>query len=566
MAGPKAPKDPEKKRKNFYVMRNKDVAGSPQPDGRGIQFIYLDNGRLDALARLTGNITDEGLLGLLATAGGFRELVYSIGISAETDEPGEDFTFALQMYGKSDPYKSGTTISRQFAADGMENVVKLSEVAWSGDDDVPGQIRFEFQKAGTHAKVSVRFYLQDGFDAPEPEEEEEPDLTCDAYHEMLGKSLMQVGNNVRMKRVLERARRGEDVTVAFVGGSITQGAGAIPINTQCYAYKTFERFCALAGKGTDENIHYVKAGLGGTSSELGVVRYEHDVCADGAISPDLVIVEFAVNDEGDETKGECYDSLVRKIWLSDAKPAVVLLFAVFANDWNLQERLGVVGEAYHLPMVSVRDCVVEQFYKKAGEGRVFQKNQFFFDAFHPSNLGHTVMADCLGHLFETVDALPADDAEPDIRQIKAPLGDEFAGIRMFDRQSIPDGVRIDCGSFTEIDGELHMAERDMDLQGTGHFPHNWMHCSGKEPFVMDIPCSALMIVEKDSADVGVGTAQVFVDGKEAITIDPHEVGWTHCNALICCRGMENREHHVEIAMRGGEEGKRFTILGFGYVG
>ena len=30
--GPKAPKDPTKKRKGFYIMRNKSVAGSPQPD------------------------------------------------------------------------------------------------------------------------------------------------------------------------------------------------------------------------------------------------------------------------------------------------------------------------------------------------------------------------------------------------------------------------------------------------------------------------------------------------------------------------------------------------------
>lgn len=92
---------------------------------------------------------------------------------------------------------------------------------------------------------------------------------------------MQTGNNLRIKGVIDRARRGEEVTVAFIGGSITQGAGAVPINTQCYAWKTFERFCRLCGRGTEENIRYVKAGVGGTSSELGVVRYERDVCADG---------------------------------------------------------------------------------------------------------------------------------------------------------------------------------------------------------------------------------------------------------------------------------------------
>ena len=186
---------------------------------------------------------------------------------------------------------------------------------------------------------------------------------------------------------------GEDVTVAFIGGSITQGAGAIPINTQCYAYKTFCGFCELTGRGTDDNVHYVKAGVGGTPSELGMIRYETDVLADGKVTPDVVVVEFAVNDEGDETKGECYDSLVRKILNAENRPAVILLFAVFADDFNLQERLSPVGRAYDLPMVSTRDTVLEQFYQKPGEGRVVSKNQFFYDSYHPTNIGHRVMAD-----------------------------------------------------------------------------------------------------------------------------------------------------------------------------
>ncbi len=66
--GPKAPKDPALKRKGFYIMRRKQIAGSVQPDGRGIQFIYLDGGRMESFARITGNVTDEGVLGLLRTA------------------------------------------------------------------------------------------------------------------------------------------------------------------------------------------------------------------------------------------------------------------------------------------------------------------------------------------------------------------------------------------------------------------------------------------------------------------------------------------------------------------
>ena len=95
----------------------------------------------------------------------------------------------------------------------------------------------------------------------------------------------------------------------------------------------------MFGKDGGKNIHFVKAGVGGTPSELGIIRYERDILKFGEVKPDIVIVEFAVNDEGDETKGICYESLCLKILSGDNMPAVVLLFSVFVNDWNLQDRL-----------------------------------------------------------------------------------------------------------------------------------------------------------------------------------------------------------------------------------
>lgn len=43
--------------------------------------------------------------------------------------------------------------------------------------------------------------------------------------------------------------------------------------------------------------------------------------------PDIIVIEFAVNDEGDETKGDCYESLVRKALKLPWKPGSY--FAVF---------------------------------------------------------------------------------------------------------------------------------------------------------------------------------------------------------------------------------------------
>lgn len=572
--GPAAPKDPEKKRSSFYIMRKKQVAGTLQPDGSGIQYIYLDNERLVSFAKIAGSVSSEEIFTLLRTAEGFRKLVYAIGVTVETENPSEDVGFVLQMYGKTDPYATGTSWQMQLKGDGMEQLLKLSEQDWSEENDVPGQIRFLFAKADTIAAVSVRLYLQEGFSVPEPQPEEPADLSGAVYQKMLEKSLLYSGNNSRLKGVLEKARAGEKTTIAFLGGSITQGAGAIPINRECYAWKTFQGICALCGRGTEENLHYVKAGVGGTSSELGVVRYERDVCRDGKTEPDLVVVEFAVNDEGDETKGECFESLLQKIAESPQKPAIILLFSVFSNDWNLQERLSKVGYRYKLPMVSIKDCVTEQFYRKPGEGRVCSKNQFFYDIFHPNNLGHTVMADCLLYAVRKLDAQPAELAgkETAENEITAPspvYSTAFSQVKLLDRSNLtekhPREYSIDCGDFSETDRELQEVERDRDSFRTPEFPYNWMHRSGSRPFCMELSCRSLFLVEKDSASIQSGKAEIYVDGKKMRVVDPREVGWVHCNALLIFQETESRRHRIEVRMAAGEEEKQFTILGFGYV-
>ncbi len=572
MEGPKAPKNPVKRRPGFYIMRNKQISGSVQPDGTGVQFIYLNDGRLVSGARIAGNVTDEEMTGMLETAEGFKRLVHSIGVSVEMEDSEKQVEFMFQMYGKSDLYRSGTTLCMKVPADGMEYVLDLTVCGWSGDDDIPGQIRFVFdepQKDGEAAQAvaAVKLYLNDGFTAPETEEEGRVDFESPYYREMLQKSLVQMGNNARLKTAIGKAKRGEETTIAFIGGSITQGAGAVPIHTKCYAFQTFEGLCRLAEKNTDENIHFVKAGVGGTPSELGMIRYERDVLRDGAVAPDIVVVEFAVNDEGDETKGVCYDSLVRKILAAENKPAVILLFALFANDWNLQERLGIVGECYQLPMVSIKDCMVEQFYKKAGEGKVVTKNQFFYDCFHPANTGHKIMADCLIYLMQEADKSRMDGDMPDLAAVPAPIGDTFENIRLFDRSSRGTDIArvISAGDFSETDEELQGVEMDRDLIQTKEFPYNWMHRKGSNPFVMEICCRSLILVSKDSGAPEAGCAQVFVDGEEVLLADPKINGWIHCNPLICFQDRTQKTRRVEIRMQPGDEEKEFTILGFGIV-
>lgn len=568
MRGPTAPKDPDSKRPFFYVMRDKEIFGSVQPDGRAVQFIYEDMGRLVNSAQVTGNITDERILALLQDVEGFRRLVHSIGVSVEMEDAEQNVAFAFQMYGEKDRLGGGTVLRCALRGDGAETRIKLADLQWTDDDREPGQILFTFDRPELMATANVRFFLNDGFEAPEIDEESEIDVHSEDYQNMILRSLMNMGDTERVRRVIQRALDGENVTVAYIGGSITQGAGAIPINNECYAYKSYQNFAKRFGRG--ENVRFVKAGVGGTPSELGMIRFERDVLRDNSVTPDIVVVEFAVNDEGDETKGNCYESLVRKILTLSNRPAVVLLFSVFSDDWNLQDRLKVVGERYRLPMISVLDAVTPQFRLKQGEGRVLSKNQFFYDMFHPTNVGHTIMADCLTYFFEQAAGQESRGAEFLKDGLPTPvIGADFERVKLLDKKDMPDAAVVSCGSFRFTDTELQVVEMDEDLTGTPEFPYNWMYCGEKEadaaPFELEIVCRALLLIFKDSGEVRAGKAEVFVDGERKLTADPHINGWIHCNPVILIQEEAPKKHMIRIQMAAGDEKKEFTILGFGYV-
>jgi lysophospholipase L1-like esterase len=398
----------------------------------------------------------------------------------------------------------------------------------------------------------------------------EPDIDFGShgYRDMISRSLLNKGNNVRLKRAIEKAKRGEPVVMAYIGGSITHGAGAAPIHLQSYAYRSYESFKFMFALTKDSPIHLIKAGVGGTPSELGIIRYDRDVLKEGTVQPDIVIIEFAVNDADDETQGNCYESLVLKALAADNKPAVILLFSVFENDWNLQDRLAPVGWHYDLPMVSVKDAVVDQFHQPAGEGNVISKKQFFHDIYHPTNLGHRIMADSLEYLFDVTDHAEWDDQDHDAEQ--APLiGNDFVNVKLLDRKNGNNIARITAGSFDKTDTDLQMAEMDAHDYGTPQFPNNWMHTGeGTEVhsrFQLHIRCKRLILVFKDSGNDEFGTAHIKVDGVIVYKADPHQVNWTHCHAKLLLNEEHIAEHLIEIEMAEGHEHKCFTILGFGYV-
>ena len=80
------------------------------------------------------------------------------------------------------------------------------------------------------------------------------------YDEIIHKSLVTKGNNYLIKQVLNKMRTGEEVIVAAIGGSVTEGAGAATY-TQGYAYQFKDLFIQQYASDSSK-VKFVPAGIG----------------------------------------------------------------------------------------------------------------------------------------------------------------------------------------------------------------------------------------------------------------------------------------------------------------
>ena len=167
-----------------------------------------------------------------------------------------------------------------------------------------------------------------------------------AEEAMVKRTLLNIGNTERLSRAIEKAQSGKDVTIAYIGGSITEGYNA-PAES-CYAKTSAEsfekRFCKNGAK-----VKAVNAGMSGTPSVIGCVRADRDV---KPCNPDIVVVEFAVNDAKDSEHQIAFESLVRTFLQYESKPAVIVLINVIKSGHTCRDQMLSVGEYYSLGVVS----------------------------------------------------------------------------------------------------------------------------------------------------------------------------------------------------------------------
>lgn len=346
-----------------------------------------------------------------------------------------------------------------------------------------------------------------------------------------------MGNITRLKNLMKRAANGESLVIGFLGGSITQGSLSSTPKT-CYAYLVYEWWKKSF---PNAEFSFVNGGIGGTTSHYGGARAWKDVLC---YRPDIVTVDFSVNDDANEFFEETYEGTLRRLLMAPSAPAVVVLNNVFYDTGkNAQDYHNRIADHYGIPHVSIKDTI----FPDVESGKIVRAD-ITPDNLHPNDKGHRLVADEICKLLDSIkEELEKEDTEGkiietnDLASLPAPLTENAYEhsrlIQIQDNEAILDGFLVDP---IEKKGMLDI------------FKNGWTAAHTNDKISFEIECSCLAVQYRKSVQQPVPKAKAVIDGDEAhaVILDGNFTeDWGDCLYLEpLLHHAEKKVHRIEITV------------------
>ncbi len=351
---------------------------------------------------------------------------------------------------------------------------------------------------------------------------------------------MEQVNLARLKKCMCKAQAGEELTIGFLGGSITQGSLASETKNT-YAYLVFSWW-----KKTFPQAHfyYVNGGIGGTTSHYGVSRAITDILM---YQPDFVIVDFSVNDDANEFFQETYEGLIRKILKWESKPAIVLLNNVYYDTGkNAQDYHNAVGKWYQLPHVSIKDTL----YQKMKEGK-YTKEELTPDGLHPNDKGHKLVANEIINFLEEVKKRMYETEEENV--LPQPMT----------ANAYENSKRL---TIREISPKLYgfRADTNEKMGHLDHFKNGWIGKKAGEKIIFEIEASCIAVQYRKTINKPAFCAKLILDNDvdNPILLDSNfNEDWGDCLYLepIIHHAIKAK-HKIEIEILPDEAKTPFYLM------
>ncbi len=377
------------------------------------------------------------------------------------------------------------------------------------------------------------------------------------YNRVFTNGLLSTGNSFRLREKLTKSSNGEDIVICYLGGSVTEGEGSTERTPQGYkkgyAYMSYEYIRDKYGKG--DNVKYVNAAISGTGSDLGMVRADEDVLS---YAPDIIFVEFAVNNDNSAYNKMTYEGLIRKFLKAENEPAVILLFSAATYAGQTQTYMKPMGTYYDLPMVSMKTALdVPQNLK------VIEWKDFSNDTVHPKTDGHKLYAKLIAYMIDKA-AEDTSATEYVVKEKPSVTGFDFYEETIMIDNSNAEGLITETGSFKA--GTTRFSSSG---NSDNHALMNgWSRAAGdgNDGLKIDLTCSSFSVVVKQTNSQKETSLDVYVDGKLRKTILTSKSGaWNNPVTTLIFVEDESKRHEILIKPSAGSEGSGQTVLAFAYT-
>lgn len=353
--------------------------------------------------------------------------------------------------------------------------------------------------------------------------------------DMIRRAVVNPGNTARLADAMKRAQAGEKITIGTIGGSITQGTAASTTDER-YANRALQWWAKTFPKA---QLDFVNAGIGATDSYIGVHRVDADLLSK---KPDVVIVEFSVNDTDAALNLQTYDSLVRKILQAENHPAVILLFTTQEDGTSLQDTHMQIGSAYNLPMISYKNAVLPEI--EAGK---FTWKDISPDNIHPNSVGHGIIGELLWSYFNSVYAKLDQIDTSDLTFTATPVTkDLYAKGQLLDSKTLTPKT---MQGFEQA-------------EVSNQFPNDWTTKEGGE-LTFEVTGSNIGVLYYKTVDGKSGQYCVYVDDRLIQVLDGDFTGgWgNYAQAQQVYTSDTPSTHTVTIKQLEGTDLTQFTVLG-----
>ena len=345
------------------------------------------------------------------------------------------------------------------------------------------------------------------------------------YIDFYKSSIKHFGNTYRLTQKLAAAESGQSLTMAYLGGSITEGKNyTSPFSN--YVKSTF-------AKGSFKEIN---AGLSGTSSVVGLVRSEQEIVSQKA---DIIFLEFSVNDHEDIMYKKCFESCIKKFLDMPNEPAVIVLITRAQGGFSSQSQMYPIGKNFDIPVISMDDALTKAFnsgFLKTGD--------YYSDEYHPHQKGGQLIADCLSYYFRQ--AMKSEHASASYTlPSKAVYGMEYADCVNVNPKDL-DG--FSAGSWTS--GSGYNGSKSLNYSYT---------LNGGNPMKFKTTGKGIIIVFKANSN-GMGSINVTVNGKTTKVNGNKQYTWGGPDAELGYYQDTTGDLDVSISGSGS-----FTIWGMGLI-